>query len=120
MAFGKFSGEVWSTHSLISGLPFGILLGADFGSMDSMTLNPAEAGWGASVRTLFPALLIDDLVEHFHICVFVSQFPDSRVFSYKNPTQLIKFTLTGPPLMLKNCSKLDYCLFYSTPLLKLR
>ena len=48
--FGEFSGEVWSTFSLISGLPFGIILGADFGPNDSMTLTPFEAGWGIDVR----------------------------------------------------------------------
>ena len=44
-AFGEFSGQVWTTHSHISGHIFGIIFGADFGSNDKMNVDPYKAGF---------------------------------------------------------------------------
>ena len=44
-AFSGFLGEVWSTYSTISGMSFGIILGADMKSNESMTVGPTDAGF---------------------------------------------------------------------------
>ena len=44
-SYGKFSGEVWTTHSEISGHTFGIIFGADFSSDDKMSVDLWTAGF---------------------------------------------------------------------------
>ena len=60
-ASSGFAGEVWSTYSLVSGWLFGIVLAADFSAGDSMSLTPAEAGWGTAVSSAAASLALISL-----------------------------------------------------------
>ena len=52
-AAGRPLGEVWTTHSHISGLVFGIILAADMRT--TYYLGPSKAGFGPKVRVLYYA-----------------------------------------------------------------
>ena len=43
-------GEVWTTYSEISGWPFIVFFGADFGNMDSVYLTPDDVNWPGQVK----------------------------------------------------------------------
>ncbi|KAK2183903.1 hypothetical protein NP493_292g00003 [Ridgeia piscesae] len=91
-AFSGFRGEVWSTYSTISGMSFGIILGASMQSNESVTVGPTDAGFLQSGRSVAYGANIG-------AGGISAEFSDSK------------------PLVLKGCSNVEFCLRYTTPVI---
>ncbi|XP_067662761.1 uncharacterized protein [Haliotis asinina] len=82
-------GEVWSTYSDFGGdNKYGIVLAADL--QGSYNMTPCMAGFQG--------------------------FPESMVFSAKDPSRLQMLT-DAQPLLLSDCTMVDFCLYYVSPVM---
>lgn len=90
-AFEKFTCEVWSTYSRISGLLFGIIFAADCTRNETVTISPYDAGFGR-------------------------YFAESIAFSWFNPKQSVRYA-EGAPLTLTGCKKKPFCLYMTSPVI---
>lgn len=91
-AFKGFTCEVWSTFSFISGWFFGIILAADCRPGESISISPAEAGFGP-------------------------KFPESVAFSWFQPEAGFPFNGSSS-LTLSGCLKNPFCLYLTAPVIR--
>lgn len=109
-------GEVWTTHSEISGFFFGMIFAAEVNS--TFYLTPLKA-FRPVGKVYYPWLPNQTAYLHpFFWCTYSSllQFPSSYIFHYDQPWTLREFSETAP-LKLQNCTYKDFCLYYTSPIL---
>ncbi|BFZ04181.1 hypothetical protein BsWGS_07220 [Bradybaena similaris] len=85
-------GNVYTTHTSISGFFFGIVLGTNLNNNYSLT--PANA---------WPTV----------------QFPASLAFSASHPHTLLNFSSNHPIRFGRQCTTRSFCLYYTSPILQL-
>ncbi|KAL5016026.1 hypothetical protein ScPMuIL_005615 [Solemya velum] len=83
------TGEIWSTYTIVSGYPFGLVFAADQES--EISLNRSEIGF-----TFQPMVIFSTMIDR------------------SEKIEVLNFTQTTP-LVLSKCSKSEFCLYYTSP-----
>ncbi|KAL5016032.1 hypothetical protein ScPMuIL_005621 [Solemya velum] len=83
------TGEIWSTYTIVSGYPFGIVFVAD--QENGVSLSRSDIGF-----TFQPMVAFSTMIDR------------------NENIEVLNFTETTP-LVLSKCSKSEFCLYYTSP-----